>query len=185
MSAAPSDKPADQPTTAPVPPPPAPQAAPSRPPRDPLSRAFLAVSAVLFFGWLAWLSYAALTKSREPTVSHSQAALADVPVVATVGADEKGAPVMKVTVKESLKPDGPPKDTALIVANLPTATGFTGAGEYLLLLAPDPLGLRGDGPVFQLVAGRPSASDAEPAPIYRWGKDVEAQARRIYREKAK
>ena len=192
MSSAPSDNVANAstvppaPTAAPASPPPAPpQAAlPNRPPNDPLSRAFLAVSAVLFVGWLVWLSYAALNKSREPIVSHSQAALAVVPVVAKVEADEKGAPGVKVTVVEALMPDGPPKDTPLTVTNLPTASGFAGAGEYLLLLAP-PMFTPDGSMVFRLVGSRVSATDADPAPIYRWTPDVAAQARRMSRASAK
>ncbi|MBN9120560.1 MAG: hypothetical protein J0I06_15645 [Planctomycetes bacterium] len=193
MSAAPSDRSAE--VTAPAPPAapqppvaapaPAPQpAAPDRPPRDPRSRFFLAATAALFFGWLAWLGYTALTKSREPIVSHAQAALAPVPVVATVTADDKGAPAAKVTVVEPLRPGGPPAKTQLVVANLPAARGFTGAGDYLLLLAPDPLAFQHDGgPVFQLVGPRPSSSDSDPATIYKWSADVEAQARNLYRAK--
>jgi hypothetical protein len=181
MSAAPSDKPAE-PTTVPAPtvaPPPA--AVPSRPPTDPMAKALLAVTAALFFGWLAWLSYAALTKSREPIVPRAQAAVA-VPVVAKVDADEKGAPVQFVTVVESLKPDGPSKDTPLVV-KLSEVRGFTGRGEYLLLLAPEPHAFLPDGrPVFQLVGPR-GAPDSEPPTMYQWTPDVAAQAKRMYRSK--
>src|SRR5436305_5167256 len=112
MSAAPGDKPAEPapatslplappPTPVPQSPPATPQAAEAEgPPNDPRAKAFLAVSAVLLFGWLAWLSSAALTKSREPAVSRAQAAVAKLPVVAKVDADEKGAPVARVTVVE-------------------------------------------------------------------------------------
>ena len=166
--------------TAPVPV--VPQAGPDRPPSDPARRAFLAVTAVLFFGWLAWLSYTALTKSREPIVSRSQAALAHLPVVAKVDADDKGAPVARVTVVEALRPDGPPKDTKLNITNLPSAQEFPGAGEYLLLLEPGGFTLEGV-PVFRLVGSSPSSTDSEPKTIYRWTPDVEAQARRLYRAK--
>src|SRR5437764_9069093 len=141
MSAAPGDKPTEPAASLPplAPPPTAPQspsatpqaAVPEGPPNDPRAKAFLAVSAVLLFGWLAWLSSAALTKSREPIVSRAQAAVAKMPVVAKVDADEKGAPVARVTVVEALKPNGPPKDTPLEVENFNLARGFTGPGEYL------------------------------------------------------
>src|SRR4051812_19659199 len=134
MSAAPSDK-SDE-TTAPAPAA-TPQAVPTAPrpsglPTSPAARVLLAVSAVLFFGWLAWLSYTALTKSRDPIVSRVQVAVAPVPVVANVEADDKGAPKVTVTVEESLLPNGPPKGTVLTVVNLPGARGFTEKGKYLL-----------------------------------------------------
>jgi hypothetical protein len=204
MSTAPSDS-ANAPTvpdapTAPpaVPTPPAPPAAtsphppqrpappaPSRPPRDPVSRLFLAVSAVVLVCWFVWLSYAALTKSREPIVSHAQAAGAAVPVVAKVEADDKGAPVEKVTVIESLAPNGPAKDTQLLIPNLPGASGFTGAGEYLLLLPRETQGFTADGlpvvPIVPVVGLR--RTDSDPVAIYRWTPDVAAQAKQLYRAK--
>ncbi len=181
MSAAPNEPP-----VAPAPPPanpaPVPQAPEARP--GPASRAFLVVSAVLFFGWLAWLSLTALTKSREPIVSRVQAAVATVPVVAEVDADDKGAPVASVKVVEALGPKGPAKDAPLAVGNLPAARGFTGKGKYLLLLAVEPNAFLPDGrPVFQLVGSRGASADPDPPVIYPWTPDVEAQARRMFRAK--
>ena len=163
---------------------PPPAAAPDRPPSDPVKRLFLAVSAVLFFGWLAWLSYAALNKSREPIVSRAQAALAPMPVRAKVEVDSKGVPAALVTVIEPLQPHSPAKDAKILVSNLPSASGFTGAGEYLLLLVPDRLAILPDGSFeYRLVGPRPSASDSEPVAIYPWSPDVAAQAKRLYPEK--
>jgi hypothetical protein len=51
----------------------------------------LIVAAVLFVGWLSWLGYAALTKSRAPVVSHAQAATAPVAVVAELTAARTAA----------------------------------------------------------------------------------------------
>lgn len=180
MSAAPTDKPAE---TVPSPPQAAPPA-PNRPPNDPKARVFLAVSAALLFGWLAWLSYTALTKSRDPIVSRAQAAVATTGVVAKVDADEKGAPVAKVTVVDSLGPGGPPKDAPLEVENMHLARGFTGAGEYLLLLPREPHEVRRGGlPVFLLVGSRGTGTESDPPTIYRWTPDVAAQAKRMFRAK--
>ena len=146
-----------------------------------MKRLFLAVSAVLFFGWLAWLSYAALNKSREPIVSRAQAALAPMPVRAKVDADSKSAPAALVTVVEPLRPESPPKDAKILVSNLPSASGFTGDGEYLLLLAPDRLAILPDGSFkSHIVAPRPSQTNSEPVPIYPWSPDVAAQVKRLY-----
>jgi hypothetical protein len=204
MSTAPSNSPTEPPATslpplAPPPPPvaPAPPVAqqsappqpptaqapvPDRPPNNPVSRALLAMTAVTLFGWFAWLSYAALTKSHDPTISRAQAARSDgVPVVAKVTADEKGTPAMKVTVVESLKPDGPRKDSTLMVLNLPSANGFVKEGMYLLLLTPDPLAFPADSPIFHLVGQRGTFADSDTPAIYPWTPDVEAQARRLFR----
>jgi len=186
MSAAPNEPtpvapapPAANPPSPQVPAPPAPEARPG-----PASRAFLAVSAVLFFGWLAWLSLTALTKSREPIVSRVQAAVATVPVVAEVDADDKGTPSANVKVVEALKPNGPAKDAPLAVGNLPSARGFTGKGKYLLLLAVEPNAFLPDGrPAFQLVGSRGASADPDPPVIYPWSPDIEAQARRMFRAK--
>src|SRR5688572_20050967 len=130
MNPAPSDKPPEPmpaaqtpqqsaPPPAPpqpaAPPAPTPPAVPDLPPKDPVKRFYLVAAAALFFGWLAWLSYTALTKSREPIVSRVQAAVAPVPVRAKVEADATGAPSALVTVLEPLQTGGPPKDTKIHV----------------------------------------------------------------------
>jgi hypothetical protein len=199
MNPAPSDKPPEPtpatslpplsppgaapqtPSALPAAPPSPPAAGPDRPPSDPVKRLFLAASAVAFFGWLAWLSYAALNKSREPIVSRAQAALAPMPVRAKVEADSKGVPAALVTVIEPLQPESPAKDAKILVSNLPAASGFTGTGEYLLLLAPDRLAILPDGSFeYHLVGPRPTTTDSEPVPIYPWSPDVAAQAKRLY-----
>jgi hypothetical protein len=66
--------------------------APAAPARHPvLGKVLLVVSAALFVGWIAWLSYTALTKSRAPIVSRAQAAAATVPVRAklTTGVQDR------------------------------------------------------------------------------------------------
>ena len=55
-----------------------------------LLRARLGVAAVLFAGWLAYLGYAAATKSRGPVVSRAQLAVASAAVVASVDATADG-----------------------------------------------------------------------------------------------
>ena len=205
MSTTPNDKPADaaptaapadsaaslppiSPPPAPVPLPPAPPAAPpvlTRPPTDARAKLFLALTALALACWFAWLGYAALNKSRAPIVSRAQASVTPVPVRATVTADANGAPKGLVTVVEVLKPvKGVDKGAALVVTNLPTARGFVGEGEYLLLLAPDSLGIVPENElVYELVALRATAADTDPPVIYRWSADVEAQAKKLFATK--
>lgn len=174
------------PPTPPVPQQPAPPVqgrVPDRPPNNPVSRALLALSAAVLLGWFAWLSYAALTKSREPTIARAQAAVAPMPVIAEVTADDKGAPAMKVKVVESLKPDGPAKGITLLIPNISGAQGFAKQGTYLLLLTPDPLTVQSDSPIFHLIGQRGTFADSDPPAIYPWTPDVEAQARRLFRPK--
>lgn len=128
----------------------------------------LAVAAALLVGWLGWLGYTALTKNRGPVVSRAQAAAATLAVVAAVpGGDGPHT----VEVKNELlgkKPDGP-----LVVTNLADSAGYTGAGEYLLLLA------RGRGDAFVVVSTvRSPGYDGAGAPtVYPWTPAVEAQAK--------
>jgi hypothetical protein len=139
----------------------------------------LLLAAALFLGWLGWLGYAALTKSRGPVVSRAAAAAATHPVVARLTAGEEGEPVTKVEVVKPLRADGPAAGTAVEVANLAAADGYTGAGEYLLLLTE---ARGGDG---YAVAGRQRSPGYEQVGggrpvIYPWTPEVEAQARRLF-----
>ena len=193
MSTAPDDKPAEAATPPAIPgigptpndaPRPDPRPAPvTRPPTGAGPRLLLAVTGTALACWFVWLSVTALNKSHEPVVSRAQAAMAPIAVRATV-TEKDGKPDATVTVAQVLT-GGLPKDSKqLLVTNLPGARGFTGTGEYLLLLAPEPNGfLPDDSPVYQLVAYRTSAADTDPPAIYLWGADVEAQAKRLYPKK--
>lgn len=156
-------------------------------------KARLIGAAVLFAAWLAWLGYAAVAKSRGPVVSRSQATAVvgektkGVAVIAevTAGTGEKASAY--VTVVEPLTKDGPAVKSQLFVGNLPDAVGYTGPGNYLLLLVPDPFvqGLAVNGeqlptyalagpqrsPGYESVFGRPI--------IYPDSPDVRAQAGRL------
>lgn len=176
------------PPTIPAPPqaaePPPAAPGPTRPPTDAPAKLFLVVSAVALVCWFAWLSYAALNKSRAPIVPRAQASVTPVPVRATVTADGD-KPKSIVTVVEVLKPvKGVEKGSKLDVTNLSTARGFVGEGEYLLLLVPEPFAFTADdSPAYQLVALRASATDTDPPTIYRWSADVEAQAKKLFASK--
>ncbi len=145
-------------------------------------RLFAAI--VLFVGWMSFLGYAALTKSRSPVVSHAQAAASALAVVAEVETDQEGKPVMRTKVIKSLTPDGPQPGTELLVLNLPDTRGFDGAGQYLLLLRPDSffvqnMGNPQDPSPFVVVGqlrspGNDLTGVGKPA-IYRWNEDVRKQ----------
>ncbi len=167
----------------------------------------LAVAAALFIGWLGWLGYTALTKSREPVVSRAQAAAAGVPVRAKLEAAEpdreslllrhtpngqvvtplKGQadkPAFVVEVVENLHANGPAAGTKIGVTNLPACAGYTGPGEYLLLLNPDGDATLDGRPAYTLVGQQRSPGaepDGAPPMIYKWGDDVGKQVQRLYR----
>jgi hypothetical protein len=167
------------PNDQPRPDPPAPPF--THPPAGLAPRAFLAITALLMLAWFAWLSVAALNKSREPIVSRAQASVAPVPVRAKVATGKDGKPDPTVTVVEAFTPNGPKPETKLLVTNLPKAGGFDGEGEYLLLLSAEANPFLPGEPLYQVVAVRVSAADDDPPPIYKWSADVEKQARRLYR----
>lgn len=144
------------------------------------SRALLIASTVLFLAWLIWLGYAALVKSHGPVVSRAEAAAATHPVVAAVSHDADGKPATKVKVVEALKPAaGPQPEAEIEVRNLPEASGFEGAGDYLLLLVRDPHseGYFVVGP--QRSPGYDFSGLSHPV-IYPWSADVRAQAKSLY-----
>ena len=187
--------------------------APSAAPNPPFAQArtqggrklLLVVSAALLVAWLGWLSYTALTKSRAPTVSHVQAAAAEVAVVAEVTTGEAdrssfllrqpgnieelkargGKPAFVVTVVERLTGEGPAEGTQIGVTNLPGATGYDGPGRYLLLLLSQKSDARLDNhPAYELVGPQssPGAGFAEVGPpkIYPWSDDVRKQVAKLY-----
>lgn len=148
-------------------------------------RARLAVAAALFVGWLGWLSYAALSKSRGPVVSRAQAAALagdakGVAVVAEVSAGDEGKPAAKAKVVKSLTAGGPAAGTEIDVLTLPEAAGYDVPGQYLLLLTPE----RG-GDLYSVARlpaspGYESLSGAGKPTIYRWSPEVEAQAAKLF-----
>jgi hypothetical protein len=149
----------------------------------------LLIAVVLFVGWMSYLGYAALTKSRSPIVSRAQAAAAKFGVVAEVECAPDGKPLVRTKVVESLTEGGPKPGTELLVPNLYDVRGFEGPGPYLLLLKPEPFaanpGNPPDGNVYDLVGqlrspGNDLTGIGKPA-IYRWNDDVRMQYDRLHR----
>jgi len=131
----------------------------------------LVLAAAAFIGWLSYLGYAALRKSREPAISRAQAAAAKFALVAELkdGTDQK--PDMHVVVKETLTPgNGPAADAEIDVENLPGAAGYSGAGRYLLFLTAPPYTLVGQ----QRSPGN-DLTGVGPPLIYRWSEDMRKQ----------
>jgi hypothetical protein len=139
------------------------------------NRVRLLVASVLFIAWMAYLGYAALTKSHSPIVSHIQVAAAPLAVVADVGTNAEGAPSPEAKVVESLTPGGPPPGTVLRIPNLPAARGFVGTGQYLLLL---------DSQFYIVGQLRSPGNDVAGygiPDIYRWSDDVRKQYEKLHR----
>jgi hypothetical protein len=132
-------------------------------------RVRLFIASVLFVGWLSYLGFAALTKSREPVISRAQAAAAKHALVATIQ-EEGGKPRSTVKVLESLWGEGPAAGTETVIENLPSATtkgGYTGSGDYLLLLTDPPFRVVGQ----QRSPGNDLAHVGPPL-IYRWSEGL-------------
>jgi hypothetical protein len=132
----------------------------------------LIIAAAAFLGWIAWLSFAAITKSHAPIVSHVQAAVATAAVVAEL--HDTGP---KVVIAEKDKLWGAIPTGEIEVANLPEARGFAGPGKYLLYLyAP-----RGAWLVVgqQRSPGNELAGVGQPI-IYPWSDDVQKQAEKLH-----
>jgi hypothetical protein len=172
-------------------------------------RVRLIVTAGLFVGWIAWLGYTALTKSRAPTVSRAQAAAAAVPVRAKLTTEPQDRavqllrpggngpvtqelkaradkPAFVVEVIEQLHPNGPAAGTKIGVKNLPDCAGYTGAddNEYLLLLIRDDDALIDGHPAYVLVGQQRSPGSefdrTSPPMIYPWSEDVRQQVKRLF-----
>jgi hypothetical protein len=161
---------------------------------------WLLVTAVLFIGWLSWLGFLALTKSSAPLVSHAQAAAATRAVRAKLTTGDDGRPRDDVTVVECLAirttNDQPPllkelaPNSQITVTNLPSCAGYSGEGEYLLLLGRDAR----DGPAVEgrpvyYVVGQQRSPGADlanigPPMIYRWSDetagDLQRQVKRLF-----
>lgn len=145
------------------------------------ARLRLALTAALFFGWMALLGYTAYTKSRAPIVSRAQAAGSLVAVRAKLTDGGDGRPAPQAEALEKITADGP-KPGPIVVLNLPNATGFAGTGEYLLLLVPV---VSLDGTDTYRVTGQQRSPGADldgvgPPKVYAWSADVDAQARRLF-----
>jgi hypothetical protein len=155
----------------------------------------LIVALVLFAGWMAYLGYAALTKSRGPIVSHIQAAAASYAIVAEVDADQEGKTTTRVKVVEALPSTvlsgGPEAGTECEVLNLQDVRGFEGKGQYLLLVVPDTFAIRNptdphDIRRYYVIGQQRSPGNdlmgvGKPA-IYRWNEDVRKQYEKLHRK---
>lgn len=156
-----------------------------------VKRVRLVIALLLFVGWISYLGYAALTKSRSPIVSHAQVAATSVAIVAEVVISQEDKPSIHVKVIQSLTPSGPPPGTEVTVLNLPNTRGFDGPGEYLLLLQPE-FSFMHDAhelPPYSVVSqqrspGNDPSGVGKPA-IYRWNDDVRKQAELLLREQTK
>jgi hypothetical protein len=139
----------------------------------------LILAALAFVGWLSYLGYAALSKNHGPVISRAQAAAAKYAVVAEVEAGADGVPLKQVKVVRALSENGPKEGTQIDVENLPRAKegGFTGPGEYLLLLTEPPYLVVGQ----QRSPGNNLDSSTGPPLIYPWNDGVRKQFEKLPR----
>jgi hypothetical protein len=138
----------------------------------------LIVAAVLFLGWMAWLGYAALTKSRGPVVSRAQAAAATDAVEVRIRPGAPGEPEV-VEIVRPLK-GGLAKGAKVEVLNLGEAEGFDGEGDYLLLLVKDR-----HSDLYRVVGQQrsPGYETTGKPRVYPWSPDVEEQAKALFPQK--
>ena len=148
------------------------------------ARIRLYISAMLFFGWLAWLGVAVSQKGTVQIISSAQLTAATHVVVGTVTLDASGRADPKVQIREVLRSLDADKIHGVItiervdkcVTPLPVnGSRDLAAGDYLFLLIKD-------GSTFR-VAGLPRSPGVEASmperPIaYPWTDDVKAQLRK-------
>ncbi len=125
----------------------------------------LLLAAALFLGWVSYLGFAAVTKSRAPLLSRVQAAAADAAIV--VRWEGLGT---RATVTRHLW--GMPLEGEIDVQNLPKARGFTAPGEYLLYVVSRHGTWEVVGP--QRSPGMEPLGTGPPL-IYPWTEDVQKQ----------
>lgn len=102
------------------------------------SVALLAVAAGLFFAWIGYLAYLALTASHPVVLSRPQFFAADLWVIADVDGPDGPVTVREVAYAAPPVRATAPKEGAQIdVKNLADCKGWAGKGRYILPLAVD------------------------------------------------
>jgi hypothetical protein len=143
-------------------------------------KALLAVTVVLFVGWMAYLIQLALTHRHSIVISRPQILVSQLIVKGRVEGEE--APKDEVTVEIILFPEneggGVKAGQTIRVANLPLSTkNWTGAGEYLL-----PLEKVDDVYIVTSVPRSPGflpgGNNSQPL-IYPWTHELEEQFKHI------
>jgi hypothetical protein len=103
-----------------------------------LRRLWLAVTVILFVGWLGWLGYVAATASHPIVLSRPQLMMSTLDVIADVpGAKDR--PGNRAIVRQVHWPasQGNLVGKAIEIVNLPQAKHWTGPGSYILCLVSD------------------------------------------------
>jgi len=98
----------------------------------------LVVAAVLFLGWIGWLVYLVIHSHDEVILSRPQFLVADLWVIAHIGAEE-GRPAKAVTIREDVWSAKGKKlaEEVIEVVDLPeidASMGWDGPGDYILAL---------------------------------------------------
>jgi hypothetical protein len=141
-------------------------------------RALLALTTVLFVGWMAYLIHLALTHRHPTVISRPQILVSQLIVIGNVPGDD--VPRDEVTVKKTLLSEKGADDvepgTKIRVPNLPlSAKSWTGPGDYLLPLIKD-----GDDYLVTPIPRSPGFVGVNaPPPIYRWTPEIEEQFKQV------
>jgi hypothetical protein len=148
-------------------------------------KALLAVTAVLFVGWMAYLIHLALTHRHPIVISRPQILVSQIVVVAHVEGEDTPKDDVKIeqilfSGKES---PGIRIGDTIRVANLKQGTkNWAGAGDYLL-----PLEKSDDAYLVTLIPRSPgfmpAGANAQPL-IYRWTSEIEEQYKQIPKQEA-
>jgi hypothetical protein len=114
------------------------------------AKARLLIALGLLAVWLGYIAYQALAFGRFPVVSHSQLLVSTLDVIADVRSDAEGRaePKVRVVVVHWPAEQAGVAGQDIAVSNMSNATGFQGAGRYILLL------VRGEGGEYK-IAGLP------------------------------
>jgi hypothetical protein len=121
------------------------------------------LTAGLFFAWIGWLAYLAVTATRPIVLSRPQFLVSNLDVIAQVDQDKTG-PIRKVTIEHIYwQQDKDLRlDDKISVTNLEACSGWQGPGHYIL-----PLHHSADGTEVVLPGkspGFPPTSSSELAP---------------------
>lgn len=140
----------------------------------------LALAALAFFGWIAWLAVTVWGNGKVPVVSRAQLTAATCLVVADLVIDDQNLPAQKVTVTIVVSGTGPAIGETIVVVNLSKAIA---AGRYATPQSGPhliPLAKSADGSF--KVAGLPPSpgynlQDPDRPLVYPWNDDVKKQLR--------
>ncbi len=138
----------------------------------------LAITVLLFFGWMTVLGYEALRKSKPIVVSRAQMMLSQYEVEVDLESPPTAAKPEKVKISRVLyKADEKPPSGEITIANLGQTQGYAGPGAYLIPLVRN--GAKYEVAGYPLDPGYPLSKDPPKPRIYPLTEEVRQQHRQI------